>query len=1056
MKALTMELIGRDGLVTRLEANANAVAAHAREGDLIRIVTANGLVVASATAAAGPDGTIAVSGDGNHALTASHWLAELLERHRDDADEAPLQQTVDSFGNSIEVSADSALNASATGAPILLAQQSTPAASAAAAGTDDAAGGLVITADGSQYMLSGIAAAGIGLAFAAGRGGGDTPAVDLLGPAAPVIDTVAGNGVVNAAEKAAGVAVTGTTEANATVAVTWGSTTHTVTADGAGRFTASFASGEIPADGNSTISATATDTSGNLGTAASASVSIDTAAPATPTIATVATDNTVNSAEKAAGVTVGGTAEAGSTVAVTWGTTTHSATADGAGNYSVSFAAAELPAGGTTSIAATATDAAGNASAAASASVLVDTSAPAAPTIAAVATDDIVNSAEATAGVAVTGAAEANSTVAVTWGGTTHSASADGAGNWSVSFASGEVPADATASTISATATDAAGNAGSAATHTVAIDKTAPQAPTASIGIDGSVVGVAEPGATLRLDHDGNAGTAPLTATAGSNGNYAFGAGTVAPVSGQSLNIDSLDAAGNPSTTTVAVAPTAGTPGADTMTGTAGVDKFLGLASDDVMTGAAGNDVLDGGTGNDNMDGGDNNDILIGGAGNDTMQGGALEDLLIGDAGGGVRNYQFEYWDANLSALNSSANGAAFNFTTDIGWNISNNLVTRNFSGTDQTSGTVFELLSNNVNADPAWPDPTGSGQQYYWDASYASFQQGGAVSQNIFTAQGELHLVDAGVGPDYDTSLVVSWNGAVLATYDGIADTWSGTAPTVTDTAPSSNRQLLSWTVQGSQTGDASQLQVQAFDNDGLGMRIDRITLDAVTAGGDDTIAGGAGYDRIYGQGGNDTLYGGDLGATPGTTEGVADMFFYSMRSDNGNDVIKDFQVGVDAIYLVDVLDTHVGTGTFDAVTNPDASRYPGSQSDTATAANVDESDFNINYLDLTQASSANQYLTLSDDGGGNLKISFFGAGTGAALGSVVLEGVAYEGAQVNNNGAYGSIAEMLGAHDSLNGDGYIDPNIDTAAGGFAGSTVSETQALVFVTMDGFHQSLI
>ncbi|MFO0112214.1 MAG: hypothetical protein ACK519_07205, partial [Sphingomonadaceae bacterium] len=69
-------------------------------------------------------------------------------------------------------------------------------------------------------------------------------------PAAPVINVVANDDKVNAAEKNAanGVAVTGIAEASASVTVNWGSTSKTVTADSAGRWSASFTDKEVPAD----------------------------------------------------------------------------------------------------------------------------------------------------------------------------------------------------------------------------------------------------------------------------------------------------------------------------------------------------------------------------------------------------------------------------------------------------------------------------------------------------------------------------------------------------------------------------------------------------------------------------------------------------------------------------------------------------------------------------------------------------------------------------------------------------------------------------------------
>ncbi len=73
----------------------------------------------------------------------------------------------------------------------------------------------------------------------------------------------------------------------------------------------------------------------------------------------------------------------------------------------------------------------------------------------------------------------------------------------------------------------------------------------------------------------------------------------------------------------------------------------------------------------------------------------------------------------------------------------------------------------------------------------------------------------------------------------------------------------------------------------------------------GDDTIIGGDGNDFIIGGSGNDTLTGdGGNNATPGNaTPGGRDTFIYD-NTDAGHDTITDFQLGVDTINLVDLLD--------------------------------------------------------------------------------------------------------------------------------------------------------
>ncbi|WP_350296404.1 Ig-like domain-containing protein [Limnohabitans sp. Rim8] len=286
--------------------------------------------------------------------------------------------------------------------------------------------------------------------------------------AAPVVGAVATDNAVSGAEKTAGVAVSGTADAGASVAVTWGATTKTVTATG-GNWTTNFASTEIPADGNTSVNAVATDVVGNVSVAGTRAVTVDTTVAA-PVVTAVATDNVVNGAEKTAGVAVSGTAEAGASVAVTWGATTKTVTATG-GNWTANFTSAQVPADGNTSVSAVATDVLGNVSVAGTRAVTVDT-AVAAPVVGAVATDNAVSGAEKTAGVAVSGTAEAGASVAVTWGATTKTVTATG-GNWTTNFASTEIPADGNTS-VSAVATDVAGNVSVAGTQAVTVDTATP------------------------------------------------------------------------------------------------------------------------------------------------------------------------------------------------------------------------------------------------------------------------------------------------------------------------------------------------------------------------------------------------------------------------------------------------------------------------------------------------------------------------------------------------------------------------------------------------------
>ena len=87
---------------------------------------------------------------------------------------------------------------------------------------------------------------GGGGSAAATTAGTGTDMTASVKPATPVINVVADDDKVNAAEKdaATGVTVSGITEASASVTVNWGSTSKTVTADSAGHWSASFAKAE--------------------------------------------------------------------------------------------------------------------------------------------------------------------------------------------------------------------------------------------------------------------------------------------------------------------------------------------------------------------------------------------------------------------------------------------------------------------------------------------------------------------------------------------------------------------------------------------------------------------------------------------------------------------------------------------------------------------------------------------------------------------------------------------------------------------------------------------
>lgn len=299
----------------------------------------------------------------------------------------------------------------------------------------------------------------------------DTP------PTAPTISPVGTDGLLGAAAVGKPLAVSGQGEANSLIKLTLGTQSLETVVGADGTWAVTLPANALPATGNATLSVTASDLAGNVSTPATQTLTIDTTPPPAPTIQfTGGADNYVNAAEKAAGVTLAGTAEADSTVKVTVGTASHDAKAGADGKWSVAFAGAELPADGTHLVTAVATDKAGNASApSAGTPMVVDTKPPVLTDTHAGGTDRVLSGVP----FLITGKTEAGASVQVQF------TLADGSkqvqtavvtdtspdsANWTLPtpiVALGN-PIGAKQTTIHITATDKAGNV-SAVDHTFAI-----------------------------------------------------------------------------------------------------------------------------------------------------------------------------------------------------------------------------------------------------------------------------------------------------------------------------------------------------------------------------------------------------------------------------------------------------------------------------------------------------------------------------------------------------------------------------------------------------------
>ena len=377
----------------------------------------------------------------------------------------------------------------------------------------------------------------------------------------PMIEITGGTESVqdffNAVSFAEGVTLTGRGEAGASVLVTLSGVEQITTVAADGTWSVTWPAGSLEGGEYATgVTIVSADAFGNT-TTVTDSVLIDTVSAVTIATESVETDGIVNAAERLDGVTLTGTAQAGSSVVVTFGTGVRQATVDGSGNWSANFAMNEVPTGEVMAeVTAVATDALGNTSTA-SGMVDVDTLVRNfAFTGTTGGADGIVNAEEAQQALVMTGTTEPGSTVMVSLGGVSHAATVSASGAWTVSFAPGEIPTGTQTAVMTAVATDRAGNS-ETITRDVEIDRdggilTISPAPIEGDDIinkaeaaDGVVItGTSNPDAVVTVTLAGVSKT--VTADAAGNWQAPYSNAEVTPgVYTAQITATTVDAAGN-------------------------------------------------------------------------------------------------------------------------------------------------------------------------------------------------------------------------------------------------------------------------------------------------------------------------------------------------------------------------------------------------------------------------------------------------------------------------------------------------------------------------------
>ena len=299
----------------------------------------------------------------------------------------------------------------------------------------------------------------------------DTP------PASAEVASVAGDNIITAPEKAAGVAISGTAEANGSVELKLGTVTRLVAVDANGNWSTTLQADDLPAaDGSYTLSATAIDAAGNRAPEVTSKVIMNTTGTAA-IIGTISEDGYVNAKEAAAPVKVMGTAAPNSKVAL-WLTDEKNplaeVQADANGKWE---AGVPLPAGladGKHVLSVTTTNAQGN-TATSKAEFTLDKTPPApAANLKLEGNDTTITSTEAKNGVSLSGTGEAGTKVTVSiGGGKTQTATVGANGGWNVEFKEGDLPmpgqGNSTNTAFNVVLQDKAGNDSAVATQNVTL-----------------------------------------------------------------------------------------------------------------------------------------------------------------------------------------------------------------------------------------------------------------------------------------------------------------------------------------------------------------------------------------------------------------------------------------------------------------------------------------------------------------------------------------------------------------------------------------------------------